>query len=148
MRRVIVIAAAGLSLAGCTSFSMDSLRPAAPPVTVQFDSIPPGADAVTSLGPNCKTPCSLPVTAENSFSVTYTLAKYQPLTMPVTVTRTPGDFVTSATTVVDPNPVVGELQPLTPSRRAARKMAKRKPAAAAAPGAAEPATTPFPAPAR
>jgi hypothetical protein len=150
MRRVIVIAAASLSLAGCASFSMDSFRSAPPPVTLQLDSIPPGADAVTSLGPSCKTPCSLPVAAETSFSVTYTLAKYAPLTVPVTVTKTPGDFVTAATTAIDPNPVVGELQPATPPRRARRAAARRKPAAAAAPAAAEPAggTTPFPAPSR
>jgi hypothetical protein len=149
MRRVIVIAAAGLSLAGCSSFSMDSLRPAPTPVTIQLDSTPPGADAVTSLGPSCKTPCSLPITADSSFSVTFNLPKYAPLTVPVTVTKTPGDFVTAAVTVVDPNPVVGELQPATPPRRA-RKPVRRKPAAAAAPAAAEPAggTTPFPAPSR
>lgn len=146
MRRVIVLALAGLSLAGCASFSLDSFRSAPPPVTVQLDSIPPGAEARTSLGPSCKTPCSIPVNAEGGFSVTYTLAKFQPLTVPVQVIRNPGDFTTPATTVTDPNPVVAELQPLTPPRRAVKKMIKkRKPAAAAAAPAAE---SPFPAPNR
>ena len=49
MRRIIVIAAAGLSLAGCSSFSLDSFKSAPPPMPVQLDSNPPGADAVTSL---------------------------------------------------------------------------------------------------
>lgn len=146
MRRVIVLALAGLSLAGCASFSLDSFRSAPPPVTVQLDSIPPGAEARTSLGPSCKTPCSIPVNAEGGFSVTYTLAKFQPLTVPVQVIRNPGDFTTPATTVTEPNPVVAELQPLTPPRRAVKKMVKkRKPAAAAAAPAAE---SPFPAPNR
>jgi hypothetical protein len=150
MRRVIVLAAAGLSLAGCASFSLDSFKSAPAPVTVQLDSVPPGAEARTSLGPSCKTPCSLPVSAEGGFSVTYTLAKYQPLTVPVSVTRNPGDFTTPATTVIDPNPVVAELQPMTPPRRGARKLVKKRAAAAPADAAASAtaATTPFPAPTR
>jgi hypothetical protein len=151
MRGVIVIAAASLGLAGCTSFSsfsLDSLKPAPPTVMVQLDSMPPGADARTSLGPSCKTPCSVPVTAEaGSFTVSYTLNNYMPLTIPVQVTRVPGDFTTPASTSIDPNPVVGELQPAKPMKPAARKMVRKrkpKPAAGAAPDAG---TTAFPAPA-
>eukprot|EP01035_Chromulina_nebulosa_P016505 gene16505-21863_t len=103
MRRVITIAVASMSLAGCTSFSMDSFQSAPPPVTVQFESVPPGADARTSLGQSCKTPCSLPVSAEGGFSVTYTLPKFQPLTVPVSVTKKPGDLFTAGVTVVEPN---------------------------------------------
>src|SRR3954449_3278019 len=51
MRRVIVIAAAGASLAGCSSLSLDAFTPTPPAVQVQLESIPPGADALTSLGP-------------------------------------------------------------------------------------------------
>ncbi len=152
MRRVIVIAVASLGLAGCTSFSsfsLDSFKPAPPTVTVQLDSVPPGAEARTSLGPSCKTPCSVPVTADGNFSVSFTLNKYQPLTIPVQVTRVPGDFTTAASISVDPNPVVGELQPAGPPKRAVRKMVKkRKPAAAgAAAGAGPDAGSAFPAPA-
>lgn len=147
MRRVLVLTAAGLSLAGCASFSMDSFRSAPTPVTVQFDSIPPGADVVTSVGPSCKTPCSIPIATETGFSATFTLAKYQPMTVPVAVTRNPGDFTSPATTVVEPSPVVAELQPMTPPRRAARKAAKRRAVAAPVEETA-PATTPFPAPSR
>ncbi|WP_320109637.1 hypothetical protein [Rhodopseudomonas sp. P2A-2r] len=116
-------------------------------MNVQFESVPPGAEARTSLGATCKTPCSLPVTADGGFSVTFTLPKFQPLTVPVSVTKNPGDMFTAGTTVIEPNPVVGELQPMTPPRRAARKMVRRKPAAAA-PAAAPAAETPFPAPTR
>src|SRR5450759_537871 len=45
MRRVIVIAVAGASLAGCSSFSLDAFKPTPPTVQVQLDSVPPGADA-------------------------------------------------------------------------------------------------------
>jgi hypothetical protein len=148
MRGVIVIAAASLGLAGCTSFSLDSLKPAPTPVTVQLDSVPPVADARTSLGPGCKTPCSVPLAADaGSFSVSYTLNKYLPLTVPVQVARVPGDFTTPASATVDPNPVVGELQPAKPAKPMARKMVKRRRPAAASGAAPAAGTTPFPAPA-
>ncbi len=144
MRRVIVIAAAGLGLAGCSSFSLDAFKSAPAPVTVQLDSVPPGADALTSVGPGCKTPCSVSVPGADSFTVTFTLNKFQTTTIPVTVTHNPGDFSSPATTVLDPNPVVAELQPAAPAKKA-KPLRKRKPKpAAAAPEA--PAESPFPPP--
>lgn len=149
MRRVLVLTAAGLSLAGCSSFSMDAFKSAPEPVTVQFESTPPGAEAKTSVGPSCTTPCSLPIVAEGNFEVTFTLPKFQPATVPVTVTRVAGDFTSPARTVVDPSPVAAELQPAVPARKARRAAKKRAAAPAAAPAeAAAPAaaTTPFPNP--
>jgi hypothetical protein len=158
MRRVIVIAAAGFSLAGCSSFSSSSMgdyfKSTPPTVQVQLDSTPQGADARTSLGPGCKTPCSVSVPApENGgFSVTYTLNKFQPTTVPVTVVHNPGEFLSAGTTNFNPNPVVAELQPAGPPPRAPRKhsIRPRKPKPppqgdAAAPP--PPADSAFPAPA-
>ncbi|MGN1285184.1 MAG: hypothetical protein ACI4XG_01130 [Bradyrhizobium sp.] len=150
MRRIIVIAAAGLSLAGCSSFSLDSFKSAPPPMQVQLDSNPQGADAVTSIGPGCKTPCSVSIPApESNFTVTFNMPKFQPATVPVTVTRTPGDFTSPATTTLDPSPVFAELQPAGPPPRAHKPRPKRKKpkptAAAAAPAAAPDAAFPAPA---
>jgi hypothetical protein len=138
MRRVIVIAAAGFSLAGCSSFSMDYFKPTPPTVQVQLDSTPQGADARTSMGPGCKTPCTVAVAAPDAgFSVTYTMNKFQPATIPVQVVHNPGDFSSPASTNIDPNPVVAELQPAGPPPKAARKMLRpkkpKKPKAGAAP---------------
>ena len=151
MRRVIAIAIMGYSLAGCSSLpSLDAFKPTPPTVQVQLDSVPPGADARTSLGPGCKTPCAVAVSAPDSgFSVAYTLNKFQPATVPVQVIRIPGDFSSPGSTTIDPNPVVAELQPATPPPRAARKMLRPKkpkpPRGAAAPaGAPEPSPTPAP----
>jgi hypothetical protein len=143
MRRVIVIAAAGASLAGCSSFSLDAFKPTPPTVQVQLDSVPPGADAVTSVGPRCKTPCSVAVQSPDAgFSVTYTLNKFEPMTIPVQVIRTPSDPTTPATMVADPNPVVAELQPAgPPPKAAARKKvlkAKKPKGTAAAPAGGSP----------
>ena len=95
MRRVLVSAVAAAGLAGCSSFSMDSFRPTPPTIQVQLDSIPSGADATTSLGPGCKTPCSVAVPAVDAgFAVTYTMNKFLPVTIPVQVINVPGDFST------------------------------------------------------
>src|ERR1700756_4546569 len=142
MRRVIVFAAAGFGLAGCSSFSMDALKPTPPTVQVQLDSTPPGADAKTSLGPGCKTPCTVALAAPDSgFSVTYTMDKFQPATIPVQVVHVPGDFSTPASTNIDPNPVVAELQPSEPPKPARQKARRPKkpspPKTAAAPAPAD-----------
>ncbi len=153
MRRVIAIAAAGFSLAGCSSFSSmgDYFKSTPPTVQVQLDSQPQGADARTSLGPGCKTPCSVTVPApDTGFSVTYTLNRFQPATVPVTVVHNPGDFTTLASTNVDPNPVVAELQPAGPPPKPPRKKIMRPKRPKAPKGAAAPppaADSAFPAPA-
>ena len=150
MRRVIVITAAGLSLAGCTSFSLDAFRPTPPTVQVQLELAPPGADARTSLGPGCKTPCSVAVTPpETGFSVSYTLNRFLPVTVQVQVIRNPGDFSTPASTTLEPSPVFAELRPAgpppKPPRRVMRPKRPKPPKGAAAP---PPAGSPFPEPAQ
>jgi hypothetical protein len=147
--RVFAIAVAGASLAGClagcSSFSLDSLKPTPPPIQVQLESVPPGADATTSVGPGCKTPCSVAVAAPDAgFPVTFAMPKFQPVTVPVQVIRNPGDFTSPASTTIDPNPVVAELAPAGPPPRAkSKRPKKRKPKPAAAPAAAD---SPFPDP--
>jgi hypothetical protein len=152
MRRVIAIAVTGFTLAGCSSFSLDAFKPTPATMQVQLESTPPGADARTSLGPGCKTPCSVAVPAPDSgFSVSYTLNKFQPATVQVQVIRVPGDFSTPASTTMDPNPVVAELQPAGPAPRAARKMPKPKKPKSTADTTAAPAAaagSPFPDPAQ
>jgi len=146
MRRVIAIAVTGASLAGCSSFSLDSFKPAPPPVQVQLESVPPGADATTSLGPACKTPCSLNVPASDAgFSVSFAMPKFQPVTVPVQVIRNPGDFTTPASTTIEPSPVFAELKPAAPPPKVRKPMRPKKPKPPKA-AAASPFPNPAPAP--
>src|SRR3978361_572435 len=125
MRRVIAIvvacALAG-ALGGCSSFSMDAFRAAPPTVQVELDSVPPGADAVTSVGPSCRTPCSVAVAAPDAgFSVTSP----------------------PCSTGVVPTPWCAELKPAGPQPRAPRKgVTQKKPK----PAKNTVASSPFPDP--
>ena len=145
MRRVVAIAVAGASLAGCSSLSLASFKPAPQLVPVQLESAPPGADATTSLGPGCKTPCTVSVPAPDAgFAVTFNLPRFQPVTVPVQVIRNPGDFASPATTIIEPSPVFAELTPAAPPAKVRKPMRPKKPkppeaAAAPAPAPAQPA---------
>lgn len=124
MRRVIAIALAGATLSGCSSFAMFKSEP--PKAQVQLESQPEGADAVTSVGPGCKTPCSVSIQApDTGFSVTYTLDKYQPITVPVQVVHSGGGFMRASTTKTDPSPVFAQLQPVPPPKKVYKH--RRKP---------------------
>lgn len=135
MRRVVAIAVAGAGLAGCSSFSLDSFKSAPPPVAVALESVPPGADATTSLGPACKTPCSVQVPApEAGFSVTFAMPGFETATVPVQLIRNPGDFASPPTIITDPSPVFAELKPAGPPPKVRKPMRpKKKPKPAAAP---------------
>src|SRR3974390_2341467 len=151
MRRVIAIAIAGASLGGCSSTPSlssfgDYFKSTPPSIQVQLESQPPGADAKTSLGPGCKTPCSVTVSPpDNGFSVSYTLNRMEPATVQVSVIRNPGDLTSSASVTTDPNPVFAELHPPPGKSKAMKPKKVKKPKPAATTGA--PADqSPFPDP--
>ena len=149
MRRAFAMAVAAISLAGCSSVSTDNwnyFKSTPPTVQVQLESTPPGADARTSIGPGCKTPCSVSLTPpETGFTVSYALPGMQPASVPVKVIREAGGMFASDTFKVAPNPVFAQLQPAAPPPKAHKPMRpKRKKPAAAAAGAA-PAAAPPPA---
>ena len=141
MHRIIAVAITGASLAGCSSFSLDSFKSAPPLVKVVLESAPPGADATTSLGPGCKTPCSIDVPAPDAgFSVTFASPRFQPVTVPVQVIRNPGDYASPPTTIIEPSPVFAELQPAAPPPKARKPMRPKKQNPSKAAAAPNPAT--------
>jgi len=157
MYRVIVFVGAGLALAACSStpdwMSLEALKPAPAMDTVSFESVPPGAEAKTSNGQSCRTPCSLALPANATITVTFTLNGYEPATQNIEPVSAGSELPT-----LRPNPVEIELTPAPPppklmkpekpkkpvKKPAAKKPAAKKPVAkkpAATPAAQEPTAT-------
>jgi len=124
--RVSAIASAVL-LTGCASYtpswdwvpSMPSMSSGAN-VSLTIESDPPGADAKTSVGPSCRTPCMIPVPGDREFTVNYSLNGYLPQTIAVAprMSDNPRPDPESGGAVVSvdvsPNPVYAQLQPAPP----------------------------------
>jgi hypothetical protein len=120
--------------------SMDFLKPTPKEITVRLESIPAGANARTSMGPGCNTPCSVTVPATESFSVSFNLDKYQSQTVQVQTSQQSGETVTT------PNPVFAELTAVVaPAKKPVKRPAK-KPAAKSAAMTPAQADSAFPAP--
>src|SRR5262249_32669045 len=140
MSRVIAVMACGFMLAACSATlpSLDLLKSAPQPETLAIESEPPGAEAKTSLGESCRTPCKLSVQPGSEFSVTLALSGYQPQTVSV---RPEAEGAPR----LAPNPVHVDLRPAAPPKKLVAK--KKKPVAAAArPAAPPPMASAAPAP--
>ncbi len=141
MNRVAVSIALSLALAGCSSFSSFSPGDWLPNLSLgggggggyplRLESNPPGADARTSLGQGCRTPCTVSVPAREDFTVTFALPGYETQMVPVDLLRSGGGFGTASDfgTAVQftPNPVVAMLEPAAPPAAARKRPAKAKP---------------------
>lgn len=143
MSRVIALMACGFMLTACSatmpSLNLDFMKSAPQAETLAIESEPPGAEAKTSIGQNCRTPCQLPVQPGSEFSVTLALSGYQPQTVSV---RPEADGA-SATPRLAPNPIHVTLQPVAPAKKPVLK--KKKPVTAARPVAsAAPRAAPAP----
>jgi hypothetical protein len=155
----MAIIGGALALAACSSNSeflnLDALKPGPVMDTVRFESEPPGAEAKTSSGQTCRTPCALALPTAAPITVTFSLDGYLPETDQLEVINTPG-----SPPQLRPNPVLAELSPAPPPPKpvkkkpvrrkpVVRKPAAKKPAAprptAAAPAPAPAAAAPAPA---
>src|SRR5215475_14814896 len=146
MSRVIAVTACGFMLAACSatmpSLSLDFMKSAPQPETLTIESEPPGAEAKTSLGQNCRTPCQFRVQPGSEFSVTFTLSGYQPQTVSV---RPEADGAVAVPRLA-PNPVHVDLQAVAPAKKPVAKK-KKLVAAAARPAATAPRASAAPTPA-
>lgn len=141
--RVCALASALLA-GGCGSWAPTSWIPSSltsgANVSLTIESDPPGADARTSLGASCRTPCMIPVPADQSFTVTYSLNGYLPQSIPVGprgageaaydvaggTTETYGNV---AMAELSPNPVYAQLQPAPPPAPSRKGRGRAKPKA-------------------
>jgi hypothetical protein len=96
----------------------------APAATIRLESEPSGAEAKTSLGPTCRTPCTHDVTAATDFTVTFSLAGYVLQDVRVTPAQI-GDPREGRVTKFDPDPVYAQLE-LAPSAPPKKKGAVQK----------------------
>ena len=141
MSRVLAVMACGFTLAACSSSmpSLDFLRGSPATETLRLESEPPGADARTSQGQTCRTPCELSVPGGGELTVTLAMTGFQPQTVPVRPEVPQGVSASEASARLQPNPVYVELQPVRPvplKKAPARK--KKKVATARAKTAAPP----------
>lgn len=124
MYRVVAIVSGALALAACSSVNLDAFKPAPLLDTVRFESVPPGAEARTSNGQTCHTPCALALPTNAPLTVTFTLDGYLPETDgldPLVMTGSPPQL--------QPNPIMAELTAAPPPPKATKKKFKRRPAA-------------------
>ncbi len=123
---VVAVAVASLSLASCSSVSAPSFSAFKPKPTTTLlliESNPAGAEAKTSLGQSCRTPCTMQIGAANDFTVAFTLDGYKPQTLTVHATMSGGGFTTAPSPVFDPPSLFPTLEPLKPPA-VARKPSK------------------------
>jgi hypothetical protein len=120
--RVLFVSLYALGVAGCSSWlSSGNLG------SVQLDSTPPGATATSSLGPSCQTPCSMPVTGNSEFTVTFSQPGYLPKTVNVVPQESgnPINRMLGDGTSFSPNPVIAQLD-AAPQEPTKRKRANKK----------------------
>ena len=140
MRRVIAVMACGFMLAACSTTmpSLDFMKSAPQAESLAIESEPAGAEAKTSLGQSCRTPCQLSVQPGSEFSVTLALRGYQPQTVSV---RPEAGGATAA------NPVHVDLQAAAPPKKPVANKKKLVAAAAVRPAATGPMGSAAPTPA-
>ena len=144
MSRVIAVMACGFMLAACSTTmpSLDFMKSAPQAESLAIESEPPGAEAKTSLGQSCRTPCQLSVQPSSEFSVTLALSGYQPQIVSVR----PEAEGAAAAPRLGPNPVHADLQAVAPPKKQVLKK-KKLVAAAARPAATAPVASAAPKPA-
>jgi len=123
MGLVIAAAAAAVScaLAGCSASMLDwsKAKPSPPsPETLQFQSVPTGAEVRTAQGQMCQTPCSLALPIEAQ-SVTFTKNGFLSHAVQISVEQPPAEhsfFSKKPPPMLVPNPVrvVLEVAPPPP----------------------------------
>ena len=121
---------------------------------LRIESEPPGAEARTSTGQSCRTPCELAVQAGGEVSVTLALNGFQPQTVSVRPEAPPqgerDSEVAAAGVRLAPNPIYVELQPALaapPTRKPVPPKKKKPDTTAARTASTAPVTAAAPPPA-
>ena len=124
MSRLIVLAALGTALAGCSAIpglpGSDSKTQ-----NVSMSSTPPGAEVSFAGGTSCRTPCALAAPGNNgTYYAKFTLDGHQPMSIPVKVTSGKENWYSSEVTTIDPQTVTVKLEAVAPPKKNAPHHAK------------------------
>jgi hypothetical protein len=117
---VVAIAILAIGVTGCSfsswipDLSFPSSAPAA--AAIQVESEPAGAEAKSSVGPSCRTPCTLSVATAKEFTVTFSLTGYQSQTVPVSPHPTGDPRESGGGVKFEPDPVYAQLEPNPPTK--------------------------------
>jgi hypothetical protein len=146
--RLLAVVIAGISIASCSTTStpkttstpnttstssssrglFDVFNKPKPVATVMLiESNPASAQAKTSFGKTCTTPCTMLIGESTDFTVTFTLAGYVQQTLPVHATMKPGGWSEPPAPTFDPPSLFPTLEKETPPA-VARKPSKKPPA--------------------
>jgi hypothetical protein len=125
--------------------SLDIFKSTPATEVLRVESEPPGADARTSQGQSCRTPCELTVQSGSDMTVSFALNGYQPQSVQVRPEVAPTSYNDSGTGGrLQPNPVYAELQSVKPpakKKTTPRKQTAQKAAPTTAATSTPPTTT-------
>jgi hypothetical protein len=124
--RAFALVICGFGLAACSSSTMPGLDAfkAKPTTTVLLiQSNPAGADARSSLGGTCRTPCTMTIGTAGDFTISFARDGYEPQTITVHSTMSEGGYTTAPSPVLDPNSVFVTLEPQ--AKRASKSPTKQ-----------------------
>ena len=119
--RALAVVICSLGLASCSSVAMpsfDAFKQKPTTTLLLIQSSPPGAEARTSLGQTCRTPCTMQIGAADDFTVNFALNGYMPQALTVHATMSGGGWMTAPSPVLDPGSLFATLEPATPQKPA------------------------------
>ena len=136
--RALGVVICSVALASCgsvTTPSFDAFKPKPTTTLLLIQSTPPGAEARTSLGKTCRTPCTMQIGSAQDFTVSFGLNGYMPQTLTVHSTMSGGGFMTAPSPDLNPASLFPTLEPVTPPASPRQPSRPRPGPAAAASGA-------------
>ncbi len=109
--RPLLVTACVLGVAGCSSWPLSESSQ-----SLQLQSTPAGATAITSMGQSCQTPCSVTVTSNSDFTVSFSQSGYLPQTITVAAREPDNPFqrIIGGSAQFTPNPVTAQLEAAPP----------------------------------
>jgi hypothetical protein len=138
--RAFALVMCGFGLAACGSGTMpgfSSLKPKPTTTVLLIQSNPAEAEARSSLGGTCRTPCTMSIGTAGDFTISFARDGYEPQTVTVHSTMSEGGYMTPASPVFDPNSVYVTLEPL-PQAKAPKQAARQRPQPPAATSRVQP----------